>query len=266
LALYAAARRPPGPAPKPLPRWLLPVLVGALVILAGIAVATYWPLSRPASTPEFEAAIEVEPTSGPHPLSVTVSASLTGGTPPYAYGWSFGDGSNASGAGATHVYTVHGTYQVLLRVTDHDNATAVAAATVKVDPVQEKPTVLNASAQTLGAGTANAWIIPVSIPSTEVSAWVNGSTNVTGCSLGGNCAAFVEVLNVHDETNLSHGQAVNNPIWCLEVNGTCRSARTENLTVDLSGLPGQTVYLVLFNTDLVWSQQVTALVSMDCWY
>ena len=244
----------------------MPLLVAALVIAASVAVAAYWPFPRPVSTSPLLASIEINRTTGPHPLSVAVVANVSGGTPPYAYNWSFGDGANSTTAGSEHVYATHGMFQVLLRVTDRDSHMAVAGTPVKVDPVREKSAVLNSSAQTLAAGITGAWIIPVAIPSTAVSAWINGTTNVTGCSLGGNCAAFVEILNVHDETNLTHGQGINDPIWCLDENGSCQASRTATLTVDLSRLPGQTVYLVVFNTDLLWSQQMTALASLDSWY
>jgi hypothetical protein len=242
------------------------MLAIGLVVASTVAVAAYWPFPRPISVPPLEATVGINHDHGPHPLSVTVTANVSGGTPPYRYFWSFGDGTNAMAAGGTHVYTSHGSYEILLRVTDRDNRTTGAGVTVTVNPVQERPTLLNASNQTLGAGETNAWIVPISLPSTAVSAWVNGTTNVTGCSLGGNCAVYVEILNVHDETNLTHGNPVTNPIWCREVNGSCQSNRTTDLSVNLSGLPGQTVYLVVFNDDLVWSQVVSGLVTMDSWY
>jgi PKD repeat protein len=264
LALYAASRR--NPFKKSARRWVVPALAIALVLASGVAAAAYWPFPRPVATAPLEAAVEINRTSGTHPLSVSVEAEVSGGTPPYSYAWTFGDGGTAAVGGATHEYEVRGTYQVLLRVTDHDNRTAAAGVTVTVAPVQEQLMVLNASGQNLGPGESRAWITPISIPSTSLSAWVYGSTNVTGCSFGGNCAAFVEILNVHDETNLTQGDAITNPIWCWGQNGTCHSNRTAKLNANLEEAAGQTVYLVLFNDDYFWSQSVSAQVWLDCSY
>ncbi len=266
MPIFAAGRPPLDRGRKPTPRWVIPVLVGALVVAAGIAAAAYWPFARPASTAPLEATVEINRTFGPHPLTVTVVANVSGGTPPYQYTWTFGDGGAASAAGASHVYRNRGTYQVLLRVTDRDNRTTAAGVIVHVEAVHQRKTFLNATAETLGAGETKAWIVPISIPSTENSTWIYGKTNVTGCSLGGNCDAFVEILNAYDETNLTQGGSITNPIWCFEVNGSCQASRTVDVAVNLDNLAGQTVYFVVFNTDLVWSQTVSAVEWADWWY
>jgi PKD repeat protein len=210
--------------------------------------------------------VQINHSKGPHPLDVTVAANVTGGVPPYAYAWSFGDGASASVAGATHSYAARGVFVVTLRVTDQANGTATAAATVRVDPVFETMKLLNASHQPLGPGEMQAWIAPFTIPATAATAWMNGTVVVTSCSLGGNCGAFVEVLDASDEANLTHGAAITNPIWCLVVMGACQANQSIRMDVDLSDRAGQTEYLVVFNTDLVWSQTVTAHVSLSSWY
>lgn len=245
---------------------MVPTLVVALVLASGVAAAAYWPFPRPETSAPLVVSIDINRTSGEHPLSISVKANASGGTPPYSFSWTFGDGGNASTAGATHVYEERGIYQVLLRVTDQENRTGVAGATVTVAPIREHILVLNASAQTLGPGESKAWITPIAIPSTSISAWVNGSSNVTGCSLGGNCAVYVEILNAYDETNLTEGAAITNPIWCWGHNGSCQSNRTASVHENLEASAGQTIYLVLFNTDLVWSQSVSAQVWLDCAY
>jgi PKD domain-containing protein/uncharacterized protein DUF4352 len=51
-----------------------------------------------------------------HTVSFTGSAS--GGTPPYHYSWSFGDGSGGVGLSATHNYTSAGNFIAILRLSD----------------------------------------------------------------------------------------------------------------------------------------------------
>lgn len=53
-------------------------------------------------------------------LFVSLAAvSVSGGSPPYTFSWTFGDGSAAvSGQSATHTYAVNGTYRVVLAISD----------------------------------------------------------------------------------------------------------------------------------------------------
>lgn len=58
-------------------------------------------------------------------LQENFSANVTGGTPPYAYSWSFGDGSAAaSGSRAMHVYTASGNFTARVSVNDSGGSTA----------------------------------------------------------------------------------------------------------------------------------------------
>ncbi len=69
--------------------------------------------------PALDASGNVSTASGVAPLTVEVSALATGGTGgPYAFGWSFGDGTVASGRTATHSYTAAGRYVIVLNVSD----------------------------------------------------------------------------------------------------------------------------------------------------
>ncbi|MEW6468295.1 MAG: choice-of-anchor L domain-containing protein [Bacteroidota bacterium] len=52
---------------------------------------------------------------------VTFSSSLTNGT---SYSWDFGDGSNTTGSGPVHCYTVPGTYTVVLTIADANGCSA----------------------------------------------------------------------------------------------------------------------------------------------
>jgi len=84
------------------------------------------------STQELAVNICATPTSGPAPLLVQFNdgcGNVSGGIPPYAYDWDFGDGSDHCFDWATqHAYANPGTYYVTLKVTD-----SCAPATVVTD-------------------------------------------------------------------------------------------------------------------------------------
>ena len=56
--------------------------------------------------------------------SVSFTASVFGGAPPYTFAWDFGDGTGAAGGAALHTYGAPGTFNVALMVTDVGGAAA----------------------------------------------------------------------------------------------------------------------------------------------
>ena len=83
------------------------------------------------------------------------SASATGGTPPYTYFWSFGDGSSSNRSTALHDYNVIGNYAAVLTVTDAAGHTAQAVATVAVWPDSCSWATAVAASATVGVAPFN---------------------------------------------------------------------------------------------------------------
>jgi PKD repeat protein len=77
-------------------------------------------------------AVQASAASGYAPLLTTLSATVTGGSPPYAIGWSLGDGGSATGTSLTHLYTSPGEFTASATVSDAAGASATAQATVTV--------------------------------------------------------------------------------------------------------------------------------------
>jgi len=70
---------------------------------------------------------------------VMFTASANGGTIPYSFSWSFGDGSINSGSTATHVYSSAGTFNVTLIVTDSGSPQQTANSQQSVTIASQPP-------------------------------------------------------------------------------------------------------------------------------
>ena len=79
--------------------------------------------------------------------SVTFDESVAGGTSPYSYLWSFGDGSASTSASPVHEFGAPGRYTVSVRVTDAAGLTVTNQTTVVV-------TAASTNSTTSGGGTA----------------------------------------------------------------------------------------------------------------
>ncbi len=100
----------------------------------GHAAAKTWTVSV---TPGLQAFAWVGPTSGSAPLAVSFAGFASGGTAPYTYAWTFGDGGTSSVQSPSHTYSGQGAYTVHLTVTDSASMTASALAqtvTVTIPP------------------------------------------------------------------------------------------------------------------------------------
>lgn len=82
------------------------------------------------------AAIQATPSRGRPPLAVSFSAAASTDSDGVIrdYRWDFGDGGEAFGVAASHVYTRVGTYVVRLTVADNDGAADSVTSVISVEP------------------------------------------------------------------------------------------------------------------------------------
>ncbi|MFI5419303.1 MAG: PKD domain-containing protein [Candidatus Lutacidiplasmatales archaeon] len=67
------------------------------------------------------------------PATASFSGNASGGTGPYTFNWSFGDGGTATGANATYTYLIPGSYVVLMRALDQHGLTGATTHPLTVD-------------------------------------------------------------------------------------------------------------------------------------
>ena len=79
---------------------------------------------------------------------VNFTASATGGTQPYDYRWSFGDGNRSVGRAVEYVYLTPGNFTVGLTVTDKAGQEAVASQNISIDR-DPKPTAASPGQTTM---------------------------------------------------------------------------------------------------------------------
>jgi PKD repeat protein len=96
------------------------------------------------SPPPFLASFTFNPSSPQVGQQVTFTASASGGTSPYAFSWSFGDGSSSLGSTAFHAYASNGTFSVLLTAKDSGSPQQTASSQQTIT-VASAPSALAAS-------------------------------------------------------------------------------------------------------------------------
>ncbi|MGI0151266.1 MAG: PKD domain-containing protein, partial [Thermoplasmata archaeon] len=120
-------------------------------------------------------ALTATATESPLPLLTGMSANFAGvasggAGSPYTFNWSFGDGSNGSGAVVNHTFASAGTYLPALTVTD------LLGASVTIDPPQVR--VYAPLAASVRLSTAS----PTNGTPTSVEATVSGGTGSYNCT------------------------------------------------------------------------------------
>ena len=72
-------------------------------------------------------------------ITVTFTASVTGGTPPYTYLWDFGDGNQSDQPSPSHTYSRNGSYRVSVTVTDARGQSATRTFDLTIPPPDSSP-------------------------------------------------------------------------------------------------------------------------------
>ncbi|MCI4317543.1 MAG: PKD domain-containing protein [Thermoplasmata archaeon] len=90
-------------------------------------------LETPAAN--LTASLSASPLVGSPPLVVDFSLTVTGGSGPYRYSWSFGDGNASSTANPVHTYTTLGNYTASVAVEDSAAAALTRSLSVEVRPL-----------------------------------------------------------------------------------------------------------------------------------
>lgn len=88
-----------------------------------------------ATPPPPTLSIAAAPLRGDAPLNVSFTSQVAGGTAPYTYAWTFGDGGSSSVPDPSHVYAAAGTYSAVLVVADSTGSRRSASLNITVDAV-----------------------------------------------------------------------------------------------------------------------------------
>jgi PKD repeat protein len=175
-------------------------------------------------SPILAAGAIANPLSGSEPLTVDFTGAATGGTSPYTYLWTYGDGGGPSHAqDPVHVYNASGTFPVVLAVTDAASAVAHAYLNVTVTSTPS-PLVASASGSPL-SGTA-----PLTV---AFSGTASGGTG--GYALlwtFGDGARYSQAGDPIHTFNTTGGFAV-----AFRVNDSAGASAWSNLTVSVSAAP-----------------------------
>lgn len=218
----------------------------ALVSVAAIAailvtVSTVWAqtegemetaVPQPQATEPLEITI-VAPTT-PNLIqnqAVDFSASATGGTAPYVYGWDFGDGNQAAGQSFAKTFTSAGTFTVTAMVTDfegHQKQTSRQFTVASAEPQTPAPTVdLKANNQD---GT-----LTVSSSTAVTLTWA--TQNATSCVASGAWSGAKLLGSSEALTSLAVGQSYTYTLTCTGQGGTASDSVTVVVQSDGGGNP-----------------------------
>jgi PKD repeat protein len=127
------------------------------------------------------------PSSGPSPLEVEFSGTVSGGTAPYSYDWAFGDGGTSTVLNVTHTYDTAATYTAIFTAIDSIGSEAISSVSVVVtspQPVLSSVTVDPQSANLSAGGVQVLNAVVVCSPGPCPTSGISFAWSVANSSLG----------------------------------------------------------------------------------
>jgi parallel beta-helix repeat protein len=114
-----------------------------------------------APTPQPSVSAGASPMSGSAPLNVQFTGSASGGTSPYSFRWTFGDGGSSTQQNPSHTYSEPGTYTAAITVTDSNSQQKSASVTIQVSASVQNRVKLSLTVNTgQGSGGQGGTITP----------------------------------------------------------------------------------------------------------
>lgn len=109
--------------------------------------------------PGLSASFTENVSSGKAPLAVAFVSSVSGGTGPYGYSWTFGDGATSTVSSPSHTYTAVGSYTVRLSVSDAAAASSSYQSTVSVSSGTGTPFPLQVTVRPAACGPISVGVL-----------------------------------------------------------------------------------------------------------
>ena len=146
------------------------------------------------------------PTSGQIPLTAKFTATASGGIPPYAYSWNFGDGSATSSVqDPSHAYTTAGTFTATVTATDSSTPTKSIKGSVTINAWPVGGTVPGAPTNVTASAGSGKIILKWEAPASDGGKAITGYEVFRGTSSGtetyvtsGACSNLGAVLTCTD--------------------------------------------------------------------